>query len=127
MAPYLFTKLIQEGKPIDVFGDGTSKRDYTFVADIVSGVIAAFDKDIGYEIINLGNSQTVELNRLISVIENNLGKKAKKIKKPAIPGDVPITYADISKAKRLLGYDPETTIEEGMKLFIDWYLKQQIR
>ena len=72
MAPYLFTKWIEEGKPIKRFGDGTSKRDYTYIADIVEGVIAALDKSLGYEIINLGNSQTVELNSFIEVIEQLL-------------------------------------------------------
>lgn len=125
MAPYLFTKCINEGKSIEIFGDGSSKRDYTFVADIVSGIVAALDKELGYEIINLGNSKTVELNHLIHIIEKNLGKKAKIVQKSVQPGDVPLTYADISKAKRLLGYDPKMIIEDGMKQFIDWYLEQQ--
>jgi UDP-glucuronate 4-epimerase len=127
MAPYLFTKCIEKGRPIQRFGDGTSKRDYTYIADIVSGVIAAVDKELGYDIINLGNSQTVELNHLIQVIEKKLGKDAEIVQKPMPEGDVPITYADISKAKELLGYDPKTGIEEGMGDFIDWYLKQENR
>jgi len=124
MAPYLFTRLISQGKPIEMFGNGTSKRDYTYVGDIVSGIIAALDRELGYEIINLGNSQTVELRKLISVIEQNLGKKARIISKPEQPGDVPLTYSDISKAKKLLGYAPRTSIEDGMKAFIEWYLRQ---
>jgi len=126
MAPYLFTKSINEGKPIEVFGDGHSKRDYTFVSDIVMGIVSALDKELGYEIINLGNSQPIELNELISVIEQNLGKKAKIARKQMPEGDVPITYAGISKAQKLLGYNPKTTVKEGMKRFIDWYLKESI-
>lgn len=124
MAPYKFTKLIDEGKPIERYGDGTSKRDYTYIKDIVSGVLAAVDKEFGYEIINLGNSQTVMLNDFISVIEKCLGKKAEIIEKPMPAGDVPVTYADISKAKKILGYNPTTSIDEGIKEFIDWYIQQ---
>ena len=125
MAPYKFTKLINEGKPIYKYGDGTSQRDYTYIKDIVAGVLSAIDRKLGYEIINLGNSQTVMLNDFILIIERLLNKKAKIIQKPAQPGDVHITYADISKAKRLLGYNPETSIEEGMKEFIKWYFGQK--
>ena len=121
MAPYKFTKLIDEGKELEMYGDGTTMRDYTFIADIVSGFAAALDKDYGFEIFNLGNSQTVELKYFISVIEGLLGKKARIIRKPMQPGDVPITYADVSKAKKMLGYNPKTSAEEGMKKFIDWY------
>ena len=124
MAPYIFTKLINGGKPIQRFGDGSSRRDYTYVADIVAGVMAALENELGYEIINLGNSETVALSQLISVIEKHLGKKAEIIEKPMPPGDVPVTYADISKAKRLLGYNPKTSTDKGMENFIEWYLKQ---
>ncbi|HII71278.1 TPA: NAD-dependent epimerase/dehydratase family protein [Candidatus Woesearchaeota archaeon] len=125
MAPYLFTEWVHEGKPIKRFGPGTSKRDYTFVSDIVSGMIGVLDKDFSFEILNLGNSQTVELNYFISVIEGLLGKKAVIEQHPEQPGDVPITYADISKAKKLISFSPSTTIEEGMKMFIDWYIKER--
>jgi UDP-glucuronate 4-epimerase len=125
MAIYKFTKRIDEGTPIDMYGDGTSQRDYTFIEDIVSGIIASLDKEMGYEVINLGNSQTVELKKLISIIEENLGKKAIINKKPMQPGDVERTFADISKAKKLLGYNPQTNIEEGIKKFVEWYMSVQ--
>lgn len=121
MAPYKFTKLIDESKEVEMYGDGSTMRDYTFITDIVSGIVAALDKNYGFEIFNLGNSQTVELRYFISVIEGLLGKKARIIRKPMQPGDVPITYADISKARAMLGYNPKTSIEEGMKKVIDWY------
>jgi UDP-glucuronate 4-epimerase len=124
MAPYKFTRLILEDKPIPRYGDGTTKRDYTYVADIVSGVVAAADKELDFEIINLGNNQTVELNEFISVIERLTGKKAIIEQMPKQPGDVDITYADISKAQKLLGYDPKTSIEQGMQKFIEWYKQQ---
>jgi UDP-glucuronate 4-epimerase len=121
MAPYLFTKLIDEGQEVKRFGDGSTKRDYTFIDDFVSGAIAALDKVFGYEIFNLGNSNTVELNYFIKVIEDILGKKANLKEYPMQPGDVNITYADISKAQRMLGYNPQTKIEEGMGKFVEWY------
>ncbi|MBN2368783.1 GDP-mannose 4,6-dehydratase [Candidatus Woesearchaeota archaeon] len=125
MAPYLFTKWVYEGDPIIRYGDGSSKRDYTFVDDIVSGIISATEKCLKYEIINLGNSQTVELRELIQVIEDILGKKARIIQKPMPKGDVEITYADISKGKKLLGYSPKTDIRKGMNCFIDWFRKNR--
>lgn len=123
MAPYLFTKLINEGKPIIKYGDGSSKRDYTYVKDIVQGIITASENNPFFEIFNIGNSKTVELNKFISVIENLLGKKAKIIQKQMPQEDVPITYADISKAKKDLGYDPKTDIKQGMKEFVTWFNK----
>ncbi|MFH1299276.1 MAG: SDR family NAD(P)-dependent oxidoreductase [Patescibacteria group bacterium] len=125
MAPYLFTDWINSGQPIKRFGDGTTKRDYTYVSDIVDGVVAALKKPLGYEIINLGNNQPVMLNDFISTIEKILGKKAEITQMPEQPGDVPMTYANIDKAKKLLDYNPKTTIEEGMKNFINWYLKNK--
>jgi len=121
MAPYKFTKAILAGKPIQRFGDGKTKRDYTYIADIVKGVVAAADAELGFEIINLGNHKPVELNKLISTIENATGKKAIMEQMPMQLGDVEITYADISKAKKLLNYKPETSIEEGMQSFVKWY------
>lgn len=124
MAPYLFTKNILEDKTIKMFGDGSSKRDYTYIEDIVSGILFALEKNFKYEIFNLGNSETVALIDLIKAIEELTGKKA-KIKKEKMPlGDVPITYADITKSKKLLNYNPKTSIKEGMKQFIDWYLNK---
>jgi len=124
MAPYLFTQKIHKGETIKRFGDGTTKRDYTYVSDIVDGVIAAIKKPLGYEIINLGNNQPVELNTFIATIEKILDKKALIEELPEQPGDVPITYANIDKAKNLLGYEPKTSIEEGMQNFINWYLNK---
>ena len=122
LAIHKFAKLINDGKPIPVFGDGTTKRDYTYIEDILQGVIASIDYDkTPYEIINLGESQTVPLNYLIEVIEKELGKKAIIERQSLQPGDVPITYADITKAKELLNYNPTTKIEEGIKKFVKWF------
>ncbi len=124
MAIHKFTRLIDRGEEVPVFGDGSSKRDYTYIDDIIQGVLAAVDKDFGYEIFNLGESQVTDLLTLIRLIEENLGKKAKIKFLPFQPGDVPVTYADISKAKRLLGYNPQVPIEEGIKRFVAWYKKE---
>jgi len=124
MAPYLFTKWVFEGAELKMFGDGTTSRDYTYIDDIVSGVVAALDADLSYEIINLGNSQTVVLRDFIALVEKLAGKKAKIVQLPMQPGDVPRTCADISKARRLLGYDPRTPAEEGMKPFVAWYRRE---
>lgn len=123
MAPFLFTDAIFKGKPIKKYGDGTSKRDYTYVDDVVEGIISALNKNLSFEIINLGNNKPVSLNDFIKLIEEKLGKKALIENYPQQPGDVEITFADISKAQKLLGYNPKTKIEEGMGKFIDWYLK----
>jgi len=125
MAPYKFTKLLLNDKPIEMYGDGTTKRDYTYIKDIVNGILSALDKNFGFEIINLGNSNPVELMKLISVIEKATGKKAKINQLPMQKGDVPITYADISKAKRLLNYKPKIKIEEGIKLFVGWFKNEK--
>lgn len=122
LAIHKFSKLIWEGKPIQMFGDGTTKRDYTYIDDIIQGVRSAIDYDkSGYEIFNLGESRTVELRYLIELLEENLGKKAIIEKMPHQPGDVPITFADISKARKLLGYNPQTNIEDGIKKFVEWF------
>lgn len=121
MAIAKFTKLIDNGDAIDMYGDGSSERDYTFVEDIVSGVVAALDKDHGYQIFNLGNSDTITLTKLISTIEKEVGKKANINKMPMQPGDVNVTYADISKAKDMLGYNPQTKIEKGIQKYVEWY------
>lgn len=121
MAPYKFTKMIDEGEHVPMYGDGTTKRDYTYITDILYGVLTALDKDFEFEIINLGNSETTELRQFISIIEKQLGKKAKINKLPMQPGDVNVTFADISKAKRLLNYNPKVSVEEGMKKFVKWY------
>ena len=121
LAIHKFAKLINAGKPIPVFGDGSTARDYTFVSDTVDGVMACTQREFGFEIFNLGESQTVTLSRLIEVLENALGKKAIINRQPPQPGDVPITFADISKSRAKLGYNPHIKIEEGISLFIDWF------
>ena len=121
MAIHKFTRLIDQGEEIPVYGDGSSKRDYTYIDDIIDGVVSALEKKFGFEIFNLGNSEVVELRYLILLIENELNKKAKIKRLPDQSGDVPITYADISKAKKLLGYAPDVFIDEGIKRFVEWY------
>jgi UDP-glucuronate 4-epimerase len=116
-----FTSLIRAGKPIPVYGDGSTARDYTYISDILSGVIACTEKEFGYQIFNLGESDTVTLKRLIELLESALGKEAKLDWQPAQPGDVPLTCADISKARRELGYKPTVKIEQGIPLFVDWF------
>lgn len=123
MAPYKFAKLISDNKKIEVYGDGSSKRDYTYISDVVDGIILALDKNLGFEIINLGNSNPIELKSFIKLIEKFVGKKAGIGHLPMQEGDVPLTYADISKAKRLLGYEPKVKIEEGIKRFVGWFKK----
>ena len=121
MAIHKFTRLIDEGEEITMFGDGTSRRDYTYISDIIDGIMGALDKPFVFEIFNLGESQTVELRYLISLIEQNLDKTAKIKRLPEQPGDVPMTFADISKSQKLLNYNPKVKIEEGVEKFVDWY------
>jgi UDP-glucuronate 4-epimerase len=125
LAIHKFAKLINAGKPIPVFGDGSTARDYTYVTDTVDGVIACTQKELGFEIFNLGESQTVTLSYLIELIEKELGKKAIIDRQSPQPGDVPITFADVSKARAKLGYHPHIKIEQGIKMFIDWFRKNQ--
>ena len=109
-----------------MFGDGTTRRDYTYIDDIIAGVRAAMDYDqSNYEVINLGESRTVELRELISLLEDALGARAQIDRHPPQPGDVPQTFADISKARKLLGYDPQTDIETGIRRFVDWFRAHQ--
>lgn len=126
LAIHKFTRLISEGQPIPIFGDGSTKRDYTYIDDIIAGTLAAMKYDQSrFEVINLGESQTVELRRLVELLERALGKRAIIDHRPIQPGDVPVTFADISKARRLLGYDPRTSIEAGIDLFVDWFKGRQ--
>ncbi len=125
MAPFLFTKWISEETPVRRFGDGTSSRDYTFVDDIVSGVLSAIDLDAKHEIFNLGNSDPHELRELIAIVEEILGKKAVTQEFPHQPGDVSRTAADISHAQKLLGYSPKVSLRNGMEGFISWYLEHR--
>ena len=121
LAIYKFAKLISAGIPIPVYGDGSTARDYTFVSDTVDGVMACTEREFGFDIFNLGESETVTLSRLIQVLESALGKKAIIDRQPAQPGDVPITFADISKSRAKLGYQPHIKIEQGIALFVDWF------
>ena len=126
LAIHKFAKLISAGKPIPVFGDGTTRRDYTYIDDIIAGVRAAIDYDqSNYEVINLGESRTVELRELITLLEKELDRHAEIDRQPPQPGDVPQTFADITKARRLLGYNPRTQIEEGMEKFVEWFRENQ--
>jgi len=121
MAIHKFTSLIEQGKEIPMFGDGSSKRDYTYIDDLIDGMMAVLQHHKGYEIYNLGESQTTSLKELIRMIESALGKKANIKRMDAQPGDVSITCADITKAKRLLNYQPLIKMEEGIKRFVEWY------
>ena len=121
MAIYKFTKLITEEKPIEIFGDGTSSRDYTYVEDVVDVIASNLENVKGYEIINLGNSNPVKVTELIKFIEKAANKKAQVEYGRVQAGDVPVTYADILKAKKMLKYNPKTWIEEGINKFMAWY------
>lgn len=117
-----FTRQILEGKPIQMFGDGTTRRDYTYVEDIVQGVRAAIDyRGSKFDIFNLGESETTELSHLIELLEDSLSRKAIIERKPMQPGDVPVTFADITKARKLLGYSPTTKIADGIPKFVEWF------
>jgi UDP-glucuronate 4-epimerase len=122
LAIHKFARLIDKGQPIPVFGDGTTRRDYTFIDDIIAGVRAAVDyRSSPYEVINLGESRTVELRELIALLEKELDHRALIDRQPMQPGDVPQTFADITKARRLLGYQPQTEIEDGIRRFVEWF------
>lgn len=126
LAIHKFAKLIDSGQPIPVFGDGTTRRDYTYIDDIIAGVRAAIDyQKSDYEVFNLGESQTVELNELIALLEKELDRHALIDRQPMQPGDVPQTFADVTKAHRLLGYDPQTKIEDGIRRFVRWFRREQ--
>ena len=123
LAIHSFTKAIHEGRNIQQFGDGSTRRDYTYIDDIIQGMTACLTYDGPLcDVFNLGESQTTTLSDLIATIERALGKKAVIEKKPDQPGDVPVTYADITKAKALLAYDPHTKIAEGIPRFVEWFL-----
>jgi UDP-glucuronate 4-epimerase len=124
MAIHKFTKMIAEGKEIPMFGDGTSRRDFTFIDDIVDGMERALERCAGYAVYNLGESNTIELRALIGLIEAAVGKPARIRALPEQPGDVPVTYADISKARRELGYDPRVPVGAGIPAFVRWFLRR---
>jgi UDP-glucuronate 4-epimerase len=128
LAIHKFTSLIEAGKPVPIFGNGSSGRDYTYIGDIVAGVLAATEYElpsrhgaVPFEVFNLGNSHPVKLSELVELLEQITHKKAMRQQRPLQPGDVPLTWADISKAGRLLGYRPATRLEEGLEQFVAWY------
>ena len=126
LAIHQFTRKIHAGEAIDQFGDGTTRRDYTYIDDILQGTMAALKYDGGlFDVFNLGESDTIQLKDLIAAIERTLGKKAKINKLPEQPGDMPLTCADISKARKLLGYNPATPLAVGLPKFVEWYLAQR--
>lgn len=121
MAIHRFVRFIEDGRKVPVYGDGTARRDFTYIDDIAQGVLSALDRPFPYEVINLGESETIEIKDLIHLIEQALGKKAALEFLPPQLGDVPLTYADITKARRLLGYRPTTPVKEGINRFVTWY------
>lgn len=123
MAIHKFTRLLHEGKPLQLFGDGSSSRDYTYIEDIVNGIVKSLDRLNGYEVLNLGESRTTTLLELVNLIGACSGKKVAVEFLPRQPGDVDQTYADISRAKDLLAYAPNTAIEDGIGKFVAWYRK----
>jgi len=126
LAIHKFTKAILKREPVTMYGDGSTSRDYTYIDDIVQGIISAMGYSASnFEIINLGNNYTVSLKELISAIEEVTEKKAVIEQMADQPGDVPKTFADITKAKELLGYHPNTELKEGLKKFYDWFLENK--
>src|SRR6184192_3567112 len=126
LAIHQFTRRIYAGQPIDQFGDGSTRRDYTYIDDVIQGTMAALEYEGPlYDVFNLGESQTIQLKDLILAVENVLEKKAKINELPEQPGDMPLTYADISKARKLLGYNPSTRLNDGLPKFINWFLANQ--
>ena len=119
-----FARLLAAGEPVTMYGDGTSSRDYTFIADIVAGILAALDSDLQFEIINLGSSSPVRLTDLIEAVGEALRAPVRINREPMQPGDVPRTYACVDKAKRLLGWQPTTSLEEGLKRYLTWMREQ---
>jgi len=124
MAIRKFTRRILEGKEIELYGDGSSRRDYTYIDDIVSGVLGSLNAPPGYRVYNLGESATISLAELVTLLETACGRPAVRLRAAPQPGDVPVTYADISRARAEIGYDPRTPIEQGVKRFVEWYLGQ---
>jgi UDP-glucuronate 4-epimerase len=124
MAIHRFTRLIDEGRPVEIYGDGGSQRDYTYVHDVVDGLLRTVDRPSGYRVYNLGTSQAVPLHRLVELIGASLGRAPHVVKSPAQPGDVPLTCADLSLARSELGYEPVTGIEDGIAKFAAWYREE---
>lgn len=125
MAVAKFTKAVHEGREIEVYGDGSARRDFTYVGDILDGVLRSIYTPSRYEIVNIGGANMIDVNGLISLIEKNLGKKAIVKYSATAPGDVPITYADVTKARKLLGFAPKVRIDEGVARYVRWYLERE--
>jgi UDP-glucuronate 4-epimerase len=129
LAIYKFTKLISEGKPVPFYGDGSEERDYTFIHDIVDGILKAVNwvdnSEKRFDIFNLGESKAISLSQMVITIENELDMSAVRDVKPRQPGDVQRTYADISHSRAILGYNPATKFEKGIEIFIDWYKRNR--
>lgn len=123
MAVHMFTRAIIEGRKISIYGDGSSSRDYTYIDDIIDGIMSAITLPCTFEVFNLGNSSAVGILELVSVIENKLGRKASLSFIPDQPGDVPATFADIKKSEAMLGFKPKVPLDEGISRFADWFLK----
>lgn len=121
MAYFKFAELITKGKPIEIYNFGKMKRDFTYIDDIIDGIMAVIKKNFGYEVFNLGNNKTVELEKFIGLLENNLGIKAKRNYLGNNPTELTATWAKINKAKKMLGYSPKTSIEQGLSKFVAWY------
>lgn len=127
MAIHKFATMIARGRSIPIYGDGSSARDYTYIADIVQGTVAALDHCEGYEIYNLGESHTTRLDSLVEKLGRALGMTPKTHREPDQPGDVPITFADITHAREKLGYAPTTLIDEGLARFAEWFHREGVR
>ena len=129
MAIHAFTRRLYAGEPIPVFGDGSMQRDFTYVDDVVNGVVAAVDLVLGepvFHIVNLGESEPVRLADLVAALEKATGRKARIDRRPVPPGDVDRTFADVSRAKELLGYEPRIALPEGLRRFVDWYRETMV-
>ena len=124
MAIHKFTRLMSQGELVPMFGNGKSERDYTYIDDVLDGILKTMEKNYSFEIFNIGNSKTIKLQELIKIIANKLAVKPKIKQFPIQLGDVPITCANISKAKKMLGYNPAILIEDGVGCFVKWYLKK---
>jgi UDP-glucuronate 4-epimerase len=121
MAIARFIRCLESGEPIPFFGDGSSRRDYTYIDDIADGVEAALDGDFAFEIVNLGSAHPVTLAQLVSALETLTGKQARLERQPVQPGDVPVTFASVEKAQRVLGFRPKVPLEEGLRRAVDWF------
>ena len=121
-----FAQLIQEGRELPVFGDGSMSRDYTYVTDVVSAIDRALACSYRFEIFNVGNSHPVRLDYMIDTLQSALGKTAMRVYLPSVPAEMPVTFACLDKSRKLLGYSPKVSFEEGMRLFVDWFTGQSL-